>query len=121
MNTPIPTAMQKIRRFVAMFLPSLHLTRLAAILAVGLACVLPSALLAQIGAGPWISSGGPSFGNSNFGLPPNSDVSGCVAAVAAHPTNANILYVAGVGGGIWRTANATAASPTWTPLTDNLV
>jgi hypothetical protein len=39
--------------------------------------------------------------------------------VAAHPTDANILYVGGVNSGIWRTGNATAASPTWTPLTDN--
>ncbi len=120
MNTQPASAMQKIRRLVAMFLPSLHLTRLAAILAIWSLYVLPSALLAQIGAGPWISSGGPSFGNSNFSLPPNTDVSGSVVAIAAHPTNANILYAAGVGGGVWRTANATAASPTWTPLTDNL-
>ena len=120
MNTQPASAMQKIRRLVAMFLPSLHLRRLAGILAFCLACVLPSALLAQIGAGPWISSGGPSFGNSNFSLPPNTDVSGSVVAIAAHPTNANILYAAGVGGGVWRTTNATAASPTWTPLTDNL-
>jgi hypothetical protein len=40
--------------------------------------------------------------------------------VAAHPTDANILYVGGVNSGIWRTGNATAASPNWTPLTDNL-
>jgi photosystem II stability/assembly factor-like uncharacterized protein len=40
--------------------------------------------------------------------------------VAAHPTDANILYVGGVNGGIWRTGNAKVASPHWTPLTDNL-
>ena len=28
------------------------------------------------------------------------------------------LYVGAVNGGIWRTWNATSASPTWTPLTD---
>ncbi len=120
MTTQPASALQKFRRLVAMFLPSLPLRRLAGVLALSSLCVLPSALLAQIGSDPWISSGGPAFGNRNFTLPPNSDVSGCVAAVAAHPTNPNILYVAGVGGGVWRTVNATAASPTWTPLTDNL-
>jgi uncharacterized repeat protein (TIGR01451 family) len=39
--------------------------------------------------------------------------------VAAHPTDANILYVGAVNGGVWKTTNATAASPHWTPLTDN--
>ena len=39
--------------------------------------------------------------------------------MAAHPTDADILYVGGVNSGIWRTSNATAASPNWTPLTDN--
>jgi hypothetical protein len=34
--------------------------------------------------------------------------------------NANIVYVAAAGGGIWKSTNATAASPSWTPLTDFL-
>jgi hypothetical protein len=38
--------------------------------------------------------------------------------VAANPTNADILYAAGVNGGVWKTVNATAATPAWTPLTD---
>ncbi|GMU45088.1 MAG: hypothetical protein IT479_02450 [Xanthomonadales bacterium] len=51
-------------------------------------------------------------------VPPDHEVSGAVHALAPHPTNANILYVASVNGGVWRTANATAADPDWTPLTD---
>jgi hypothetical protein len=43
---------------------------------------------------------------------------GAVEELAADPTNANILYAATVNGGIWKTTNATAASPAWTPLTD---
>jgi hypothetical protein len=39
--------------------------------------------------------------------------------VATHPTNADIIFVGTVNGGIWRTTNGTAASPNWTPLTDN--
>ena len=45
-------------------------------------------------------------------------MTGAITAVAAHPTNANVLYVGTANGGIWRTDNANAASPTWTPLTD---
>ncbi|MGB4858167.1 MAG: hypothetical protein WBP11_02460, partial [Dokdonella sp.] len=53
-------------------------------------------------------------------VPPDNEVSGAVQAIAAHPTNANILYVGAVNGGIWRTYDATAAKPTWAPLTDQL-
>ena len=51
-------------------------------------------------------------------VPPDDEVSGAVHALAPHPTNANILYAATVNGGVWRTTNATAADPDWTPLTD---
>lgn len=37
-----------------------------------------------------------------------------------HPTNASILYLGTVNGGIWKTTRATSASPPWVPLTDNL-
>jgi photosystem II stability/assembly factor-like uncharacterized protein len=50
----------------------------------------------------------------------NNPVTGAIEAVVAHPTNPNILYAAAVNGGIWTTSNATATSPTWTPLTDSL-
>ena len=43
---------------------------------------------------------------------------GAIKAVAAHPTNANIIYVGAVNGGIWKTTNGTSDSPTWTPQTD---
>jgi photosystem II stability/assembly factor-like uncharacterized protein len=42
-------------------------------------------------------------------------VSGRVAGLAADPSNANILYMAAAGGGVWKT---TDAGVTWTPLTD---
>ena len=44
-------------------------------------------------------------------------MTGGIQAIAPHPTNADILYVGAVNGGVWKTNNATAASPTWTPLT----
>ncbi len=51
---------------------------------------------------------------------PNNEVVGAVHTLAAHPTDADILYLGGTNGGIWRTTNATTAVPTWESLTDNL-
>jgi len=48
-----------------------------------------------------------------------NEVVGAIHTVTAHPTDPNILYVGGVNSDIWGTSNATAASPDWTPLTDN--
>ncbi|EFO81719.1 BNR repeat-containing protein [Oscillochloris trichoides DG-6] len=47
-------------------------------------------------------------------------VTGNVVAIAPSLTNADLIYVAGANGGVWKTTNATAATPTWAPLTDNL-
>jgi hypothetical protein len=52
---------------------------------------------------------------------PNNENVGAVHAVLAHPTDANVLYVGAVNGGIWKTNNAQAERPNWTPLTDYLV
>ncbi|MEM7350780.1 MAG: RTX toxin, partial [Acidobacteriota bacterium] len=49
---------------------------------------------------------------------PDDEVSGAVNAVVTHPTNADILWIGAVNGGIWRTDNATATSPTWVRQTD---
>lgn len=42
---------------------------------------------------------------------------GRVNAIAFHPTNANIFYIAAPSGGVWKTTNG---GSTWTPLTDTL-
>lgn len=44
---------------------------------------------------------------------------GAIHGIAPHPKDPNILYVASVNGGVWKTSNATAGSPTWLPLTDD--
>jgi hypothetical protein len=72
----------------------------------------PAAWLAQGPAG--------AINQPNLVVPPDNRVSGAIEAIAVHPTNANLVYVAAVNGGVWRTTNFTAANPTWTPLTDNL-
>jgi hypothetical protein len=46
--------------------------------------------------------------------------SGAAHTVVTHPTNANIVYIASVSGGIWKTENARSSSPSWRPLTDSL-
>lgn len=48
----------------------------------------------------------------------NNPVAGAVKAVVPHPTDPNVMWVGSVNGGVWRTTNATSATPTWTPLTD---
>jgi uncharacterized protein YfiM (DUF2279 family) len=60
---------------------------------------------------------GPSHAGQVEGIT-NREVVGAVNAIAPHPTDAAILYAGSVNGGIWRTGNATAASPTWTRQTD---
>jgi hypothetical protein len=45
----------------------------------------------------------------------NFNVSGRIVGVAAHPTDANTIWVATAGGGVWKTTNG---GTTWTPLTD---
>jgi photosystem II stability/assembly factor-like uncharacterized protein len=42
--------------------------------------------------------------------------SGRIAALAADPTNANTIYIAAAGGGVWKT---TDGGTSWIPLTDN--
>jgi hypothetical protein len=80
--------------------------------------VAPADLTAT--AGTWTAQGpGPSRYGQVENLDPDNEVSGAVHALAAHPTNADILYLGGVNGGIWKTVNAMAISPTWSPLTDD--
>ena len=53
----------------------------------------------------------------------DSLVTGAVNRILPHPTNANIMYIGSVNGGVWKTTNALSSTPvypTWTPLTDKL-
>lgn len=67
----------------------------------------------------WVAQGpGPSQGGQSENASPNNEVTGAVHVVLPHPTNPNILFLGGVNGGVWRTSNAQASPPSWTPLTD---
>ena len=46
--------------------------------------------------------------------------SGRARTILPHPEDPEIVYFLTSGGGLWRTNNWSAASPTWTVLTDNL-
>jgi hypothetical protein len=43
-------------------------------------------------------------------------VSGRLTGIAVNPTNANVIYVAAAGGGVWKTING---GTSWAPLTDH--
>src|SRR3954463_9824927 len=85
------------------------------------ACILGIALGANLGFGQtWIEMG-PAISRSGQveGMSGQSNpVYGAVNVVAVHPTNANILLIGAVNGGVWRSTNATNANPTWSPATD---
>ena len=68
----------------------------------------------------WIILGPAATLGGQVTVPPNNEIGGAIQALAIHPTNPDIMYVAAVNGGVWRTTNGTATSPQWTPLTDGL-
>jgi Ca2+-binding RTX toxin-like protein len=69
----------------------------------------------------WAAVGpGPVVNAQVTNIVPNNEISGAVQGLATHPTNPDIAYVGTVQGGVWRTNNATAVSPTWVPQTDFL-
>ncbi|MGL6073697.1 MAG: hypothetical protein ACRC8S_05995 [Fimbriiglobus sp.] len=79
--------------------------------------IITTGLPTWLDSGPYPTANGQVTGLT--GSQPDA-VSGAVVDVAPHPTDANIMFVAGVAGGIWRTTNAQDADPTFTPLTDFL-
>jgi hypothetical protein len=84
--------------------------RLPAALVLLLSLLAPPGVRAQ-----WVEHGpGPNTQGQVEGIA-DREVVGAVNAAAAHPTDADTLYVGAVNGGIWKTTNATDAVPTWTP------
>ncbi len=70
--------------------------------------------------GVWTSRGPAPTQSAQVRVPPDNEVCGAIHSIAAHPTNADVLYIGAVNGGVWRTSNATAARPTWIPLTNSM-
>ncbi len=85
----------------------------------GAAGLVPRAVPPTTGAG-WTAQGpGPTTGGQVEGnTVQNGEVVGSIHGLVTHPTDADTIWIGGANGGIWRTTDATAASPSWTPLTD---
>jgi hypothetical protein len=74
---------------------------------------------AALAAPAWVEQGpGPILNGQDEGLPGPNPVAGAINAIVPSPSSADIVFVGTVNGGVWKTSNATAATPTWTPLTD---
>ena len=82
--------------------------------------VLPPERPVNRAGGVWVERGPAPTQSAQVGVPPSFEVCGAIQSIAAHSSDANVLYVGTVNGGVWKTTNATAAQPAWTPLTDTL-
>lgn len=67
----------------------------------------------------WFPQGPGPTTNADANMPPDHPSVGAVEVVVPHPSNADIVYLATVNGGVWVTTNATSPSYRWTPLTDD--
>src|SRR5206468_914667 len=63
----------------------------------------------------WTALGPAPITGGALGAGSNQPFTGRIAALAADPTDANTIYIAAAGGGVWKTTNGGTA---WTPLTD---
>jgi len=92
---------------------SRYVLTLALVLGIELACTT-----AANSAPRWVEEGpGPILNGPAF-VPGGNPVAGAINAIAASRTNPDLVYVGTVNGGVWKTTNATAANPSWSPLTD---
>ena len=74
---------------------------------------------AALAAPTWVEQGpGPILNGQDEGLPGPNPVAGAINAIVPSPGSADVAFVGTVNGGVWKTSNATAATPAWTPLTD---
>jgi photosystem II stability/assembly factor-like uncharacterized protein len=77
----------------------------------------PQTRIQALSTAAWTSIGPSPLANTTP-ADPNFNVSGRITGVAAHPTDANTIWISTAGGGVWKTTNGGA---NWTPLTDNQV
>ena len=71
-------------------------------------------------SGFWINEGPAPGIDGQEDVAPDDQINGAIQAIAVDPTNADVMYIGSVNGGIWKTTNATDISPHWVPLTDDL-
>jgi hypothetical protein len=71
---------------------------------VGFTCATPA-----VSAPRWVEEGpGPILNSPLTAVPGNNPAPGAINAIAASPTNPDLVYVGTVNGGVWKTTNATA-------------
>jgi hypothetical protein len=76
--------------------------------------------IATTGIPDWLEQGPMDIKNNLAAIPAQENPSvGAIKAVAQHPTDGNIIYVATVNGGVWRTTNGLSSNPVWSALTDH--
>lgn len=72
--------------------------------------------VAEVQIGSTFNSEGPGPDlTGSSGSPANQAYGGAVQAIAADPSNNNVMYIGSVGGGIWKTTNG---GTSWAALTD---
>ncbi len=70
---------------------------------------------AWVERGPYSDAVGPSNGNTR---PGNGKTSGRVRGIWEDLSDANIVWVGGIDGGLWKTTNISSNPATWTPIND---
>src|SRR5215813_12904157 len=113
--TPVtlPVHPAKGRKVIMSSTGSRFVCTLVLLTGVGLACAAPA-----LSAPRWLEEGPGPILNGQAVIPPDNPVSGAINAIVASRTNPDLVYVGTVNGGVWKTTDATADSPSWTPLTD---
>ena len=70
--------------------------------------------------GAWQDQGpGPASNGQVENVGKDDQVVGAVHVVVAHPSDADTLWIGATNGGLWKTTNATAASPNWINTSDD--
>ena len=85
-----------------------------------LSCFMAFFLYASLLNAQWVQQGpGPSTKGQVEGIT-DRPISGAVNCVTPHPSDGDILYIGATNGGIWRTLDATSATPSWTFISSGL-
>jgi hypothetical protein len=77
----------------------------------------PERAAATVGGG-WVFQGPAPIQNGGVDNITDGEAVGAANTALAHPTNADIVWVGAVNGGVWKTENARDAKPTWVAQTD---
>lgn len=85
-----------------------------------LSCFMVFFLYASTLSAQWVQQGpGPSTEGQVEGIT-DRPISGAINCVTPHPSDGDILYIGATNGGIWRTLDATSATPSWTFISSGL-